>query len=73
MNVDEALKHFKSGYDLCKKIGAHTSAFSRWKREGGWIPLEKQLEINRVTGLDLHIDLTKELLKKRIQKEQKGT
>ncbi|CZH71917.1 Uncharacterised protein [Legionella pneumophila] len=69
MNVDEALKHFRSGYEMCQKIGAHTAALSRWKKTGGWIPIAKQIKINEVTGLDLPIDLTKELMEKRINKE----
>jgi len=70
MNVEEALKHFKSGYDMCKQIGAHTASLTRWKKINGWIPIGKQLKINEVTGLDLPIDITKELMEKRLSENK---
>lgn len=67
MNVNEALEHFKSAYELAIKIGAHGSAVGSWKRDLlGWIPVQKQLLINQVLGLDLPIDLTKPLLQQRL-------
>lgn len=69
MTIDEALKHFRSGYELCKKIGAHTAAFTRWKKQN-FIPVTQQLKINEITGANMPIDLDKEAMKKRLDKNE---
>lgn len=69
MTIEEAMKYFNSGYDLCKKINSHGSNLTRWKKTG-FIPVAQQLKINMVIGENLPIDLSKEDMLKRIQGEQ---
>lgn len=68
MTINEALKHFKSGYDLCKQLEISYSNLVRWKKQD-FIPLKQQMKINQITGKNLPIDLDKESMLKRINKD----
>ena len=35
MTLDEALRHFESGYQLCKKLGITPTNYSKWKKQIG--------------------------------------
>ena len=65
MTLDEALTHFRSPYELCKKIKASQANFPRWKKQD-FIPVAQQLKINMVTGANMPIDIDKESMKKRL-------
>lgn len=65
MTIDEALNHFRSAYELCKKIKVAQSNFTRWKAQG-FIPVTQQLKINQITGANMPIDIDKKALKERI-------
>jgi hypothetical protein len=67
MTIEEALKYFNSGYDLCNQLGiAHTNMV-RWKKQN-FIPLKQQLKINQITGANMPIDIDKEAMEARLQK-----
>lgn len=68
MTLDEALVHFKSGYELCKKLGIAPTNYSIWKKQN-FIPLKQQFLINKLIGIELPIDVDKEAMEKRINKE----
>ncbi len=65
MSIDEALKYFQSGYEMCSRLGIRPSNYTRWKVQN-FIPLKQQLKINEITGANLPIDLDKESMDKRI-------
>jgi len=65
MTLDEALHYFKSGYELCKKLGITPTNYSTWKKQN-FIPLKQQFLINQLTGANMPIDVDKEAMKKRI-------
>lgn len=65
MTIDEALKHFRSAYDLCQKIKVAQSNFSRWKKQN-FIPVTQQLRINQITGMNMPIDIDKEAMERRV-------
>jgi hypothetical protein len=65
MTIDEALIHFKSGYDLCKKLGITPTNYSKWKKQN-FIPLKQQFLINQLTGANMPIDIDKEAMDVRI-------
>lgn len=65
MTLEEALKHFKSGYDLCKKLDISYTNIVRWKKQN-FIPLRQQFRINEITGLDMPIDLDKDAMECRL-------
>lgn len=67
MTLDEALKHFDSGYQLCKKLGITPTNYSKWKKQN-FIPLKQQFLINKLTGADMPIDLDSESMKERLNK-----
>ncbi len=67
MTIDEALQHFKSGYDLCKKLGITPTNYSKWKKQG-FIPLKQQFLINQMTGANLPIDVDKQAMEERLNK-----
>jgi len=71
MTLEEALEHFKSGYDLCKKLGITPTNYSKWKKQG-FIPLKQQFLINKFTGLNLPIDLDKDAMDKRLMHYNKN-
>lgn len=68
MNVDEAIQHFTTGYDLCKKLGINSQNFYKWKK-ADWIPLKQQLKINALIGNILPIDIDKDASSKRISQQ----
>ncbi|HEY2811783.1 MAG TPA: hypothetical protein VGJ00_10405 [Rhabdochlamydiaceae bacterium] len=65
MTIDEALVHFKSGYQMAKKLNLEPVNFYTWKRKN-FIPLKQQFLINRLLGLNLPIDYDKEAMQARI-------
>ena len=67
MTLDEALRHFKSGYDLCKQLGLTPTNYSTWKRKN-FIPLKQQFLINQITGANMPVDLDKKAMEARIEK-----
>lgn len=69
MTIDEALKHFVSGYELCKKLEIKSQNFYKWK-SAGWIPLKQQHRINELVGGVLPIDIDKDALSIRLEKGQ---
>lgn len=66
MTINEAIKYFESGYDLCKKLGIRAQNYSKWKK-ADWIPLKQQHKINDLIGGDLPIDIDKEALAERLK------
>ncbi len=72
MTLEEALRHFKSGYELCKKLGVSHSNMVRWKKQN-FIPLRQQHKINDITGANLPIDIDKEAMEKRINNMEEGS
>lgn len=66
MTIDEALAHFTTGYALCKKLNITPTNFYKWKKNG-FIPLKQQFLINKITGLDLPIDLDKKAMEERLR------
>ena len=66
MTLDEALIHFKSGYELCKKLEISPTNYSIWKKQN-FIPLKQQFLINQLLGIDMPIDIDKEAMEKRIE------
>jgi hypothetical protein len=68
MTIDEALKHFRSAYELCKKIKVAQSNFTRWKAQN-FIPVAKQLKINEITCANMPIDIDKKAMEARIGKK----
>lgn len=67
MTIEEALKYFNSGYDLCNKLGIAHPNMVRWKKQN-FIPLKQQLKINEITGVNMPIDMDKEAMEKRLNK-----
>lgn len=67
MTLEEALMHFESGYQLCKKLGITPTNYSKWKKQN-FIPLKQQFLINQLTGIDMPIDIDKESMEKRLGK-----
>ena len=65
MTVQEAVKHFKSGYDMCKQLGIMPVNYSKWKAKD-FIPLKQQMKINQITGANMPIDMDKEAMEKRL-------
>ena len=65
MTLKEAMQHFSTGYQLCKRLKITSTNYYRW-RQNGFIPLKQQFLINRVLGTDLPIDFDKESMEKRI-------
>lgn len=65
MTIDEALRHFKSGYEMCKKLDIAYTNLVRWKKQG-FIPVKQQLRINEITGVNMPIDLDKDSIKFRL-------
>ncbi len=65
MNIEEAIKHFRTPYELCKKINAAQCNFTRWRKQN-FIPVTQQLKINQATGLDMPIDLDKKSMEQRL-------
>lgn len=68
MTLEEALDHFKSGYELCKKLGISPTNYSIWKKQN-FIPLKQQFLINQLTGSNMPIDVDKASMDKRINQE----
>lgn len=67
MSIDEALKYFQSGYEMCSKLGVQASNYTRWKVQN-FIPLKQQLKINQITGANMPIDIDKKSMEGRISK-----
>lgn len=65
MTIEEALKHFSSGYEICKTLKISQSNFTRWKAKN-FIPLRQQMKINEVTGANMPIDIDKQAMEERI-------
>ena len=55
MRIDEALKIYGSGYNLCKILGISSQNFTRWRRQG-FIPEVHQLKIEKLTNGELKAD-----------------
>lgn len=72
MTFFEAIKYFRSAYQMCQKLGVPSPSTAAWKRNYGWIPLVRQLQINDVLGMALPVDRTKLDLIKRLAKEREG-
>lgn len=68
MSIDEALKYFQSGYEMCSRLGIRPSNYTRWKVQN-FIPLKQQLKINEITDAKLPIDMDKESMEERINKK----
>ncbi len=68
MTIEEALKYFNSGYDLCNQLGVAHTNMVRWKKQN-FIPVTQQLKINQIKGTNMPIDLSKDEMEKRINKE----
>ena len=68
MTIDEALKYFNSGYDMCSKLHIQPSNYTRWKIQN-FIPLKQQFLINKITGANMPIDLDIESMKKRLMEK----
>ena len=68
MSIDEALKYFKSGYEMCSKLGIRASNYTRWKIQN-FIPLKQQLKINELTRAELPIDMDKKSMEERVGKK----
>lgn len=68
MTLEEALKYFQSGYEMCSKLGIRPSNYTRWKAQN-FIPLKQQFLINQLTGGEMPIDLDKKEMEKRIGKK----
>jgi hypothetical protein len=67
MTIEEALKYFNSGYDLCLQLGiAHTNMV-RWKKQN-FIPVAQQVRINQILGKDMPIDVNKKAMEDRLNK-----
>lgn len=66
MTIDEALKYFRTPYELCQKIHVAQSNFTRWKKQN-FIPVTQQLKINQITGQDMPIDIDKAAMDERIK------
>jgi hypothetical protein len=65
MTLEEALHHFRSGYQLCQKLKiAPTNAY-KWKKNN-FIPVKNQFLINHVVGGVLPIDLDKDAMELRL-------
>jgi hypothetical protein len=67
MTLEEALQHFPTGYNLCKKLKITSTNVNIW-RKNGFIPLKQQFLINRLVGIDMPIDLNKEEMYLRLSK-----
>lgn len=65
MTIEEALKYFNSGYDLCNQLGVAHTNMVRWKKQN-FIPVTQQLRINQITGSNMPIDIDKQSMEKRI-------
>lgn len=65
MTIEEALKYFQSGYEMCSKLGIRPSNYTRWKVQQ-FIPLKQQMKINEITQANLPIDMDKASLDKRM-------
>jgi hypothetical protein len=65
MTVDEAVIHFKSGYEMCKQLGILPVNYSKWK-EKKFIPLKQQHRINEITKAQMPIDIDKKAMEERI-------
>jgi len=68
MTIDEALKYFRTPYELCQKINVAQSNFTRWKKQN-FIPVTQQLKINVATGANMPIDINKESMDLRLDKK----
>lgn len=66
MTIEEALKYFNSGYDLCNQLGVAHTNMVRWKKQR-FIPVTQQLKINQLTGASMPIDLSKDDMLKRLK------
>lgn len=65
MTLEEVLKHFDSGYQLCKQLGITPTNYSKWKKKN-FIPLKQQFLINQLTGANMPIDVDKKSMEERI-------
>lgn len=65
MTLEEALQHFKSGYEMCKQLGILPVNYSKWKGKS-FIPLKQQHRINEITGSNMPIDIDKPAMEKRL-------
>jgi hypothetical protein len=66
MSIDEALKYFQSGYEMCARLEIRASNYTRWKKQN-FIPLKQQFLINQLTGANMPIDLDKKAMEKRLE------
>lgn len=69
MNIDEALKYFKSGYELARLLNIRSQNIYKWKREN-WIPLKQQHKINSLLQHKLPVDIDKQELEARLSKNK---
>lgn len=65
MTINEALKYFKSGYEICSKLNIRPSNYTRWKIQN-FIPIKQQHRINEIIGFNLPIDLDKKAMEIRV-------
>lgn len=68
MTIEEVLLHFKSGYQLCKKLGIEPTNFYIWKKQN-FIPIRQQFLINKLIGSNMPIDFDKETMDQRLAKQ----
>ncbi len=57
MTIEDVFMYFGSGYRMRKSIGIHHTTMTNW-RERGYIPIETQIRIERLTEGKLKADLS---------------
>ena len=62
MTLDEAIKHFGSGWRMCQELGLKSQNFTYWKKKNR-IPLVQQLIIERMTDGLLEADASPKVQK----------
>lgn len=55
MTIDEAIKYFKSGYQLKRDYGLSSNSFGNWKKLG-YIPMPTQIRLEQLTNGELKAD-----------------
>lgn len=49
MTIEEVLKIYDSGYQICRELGIHRNNYTNWKKKGH-IPFVQQLNIEKLTN-----------------------
>jgi len=57
MKVDHAVKHFGSQRKLAETLDITESAVSRWKADGGIVPIKQALKLVDITRGELDLRL----------------